>query len=138
MPTIPIRIQANVSADKQKAWEYYNEPAHICNWNFASPDWQCPSASNDLRVGGKYTARMEPKDGSFGFDMEAEYLAIDQGNSFKYLLADGRQVEVYFEPAGQETLVVVQFDAEEENDIELQKAGWQAILDNFKKYTNSN
>jgi len=138
MDTQKIAIEAIVVADKKKAWDYYTQPERITKWNFASDDWQCPTASNDLRVGGKYAARMEAKDGSFGFDFEGIYQQIAEGENFIYTLADGRQVLVKFESLGKETKVSIIFDAETENSIELQKNGWQAILNNYKNYTESN
>ncbi len=130
-----IIIQAIVSADIKKVWDYYTRPEHITKWNFASEDWQCPHATNDMRVGGKYIARMEAKDGSFGFDFEAVYDEIVDGESFSYTMPDGREVNVNFKAADDKTEVSISFDAEAENSIELQRQGWQAILDNFKKYT---
>lgn len=130
-----IIIQAIVSADIKKVWDYYTRPEHITKWNFASEDWQCPHATNDMRVGGKYIARMEAKDGSFGFDFEAVYDEIVDGESFSYTMPDGREVNVNFKAADDKTEVSISFDAETENSIELQRQGWQAILDNFKKYT---
>jgi uncharacterized protein YndB with AHSA1/START domain len=133
-----ITIAATISAEKQKVWDYYTQPEHITKWNFASDDWQCPKAENDLQVGGKYFARMEAKDGSFGFDFEGVYIEVDKGKNFTYEMADGRQASVNFENKGKETYVTITFDAENENPEELQKAGWQAILQNFKKYTERN
>jgi uncharacterized protein YndB with AHSA1/START domain len=138
MKTEKITIHAIVNADRQKAWDYYTLPQHIVNWNFASDDWHCPSASNNMQVGGKYIARMEAKDGSFGFDFEAIYDAINVGQNFTYLFPDARVVSVSFEDKVNATLVTVSFDAETENPLELQRQGWQAILDNYKKYTESN
>jgi len=132
-----ITIQASVFADNQRAWDYYTQPNHITQWNFASDDWQCPTASNDLQVGGKYIARMEAKDGSFGFDFEGIYSEILPGKKLCFALADGRKVEVTFENRGVHCLVVVTFDAETENPIEMQQNGWQAILDNYKKHVES-
>lgn len=133
-----IIIQAIVSADIEKVWDYYTLPEHITKWNFASDDWQCPHASNDMRVGGKYLARMEAKDGSFGFDFEAVYDQIIVGKRFSYTMPDGREVQVTFNDADGKTEVAISFDAETENSIELQRQGWQAIIDNFKKYTEMN
>jgi uncharacterized protein YndB with AHSA1/START domain len=138
MNTATINIQTNVLASTQKVWEYYTKPAHITKWNFASPDWHCPRAENDMQVGGKYAARMEAKDGSYGFDFEAIYTDIVPGKCFSYVLADQRKVGVGFQPAGDNTIVHVVFDPENENPIELQKNGWQAILDNFKNYVEKN
>ena len=133
-----ITIEAIIVADKKKAWDYYTQPEQITKWNFASDDWHCPTASNDLRVGGKYVARMEAKDGSFAFDFEGIYQEIVVAQNFIYILADGRLVSVKFESPGKQTKVTVTFDAETENSLELQKNGWQAILNNYKKYTESN
>lgn len=133
-----ILIHAIVLADIEKVWDYYTRPEHITKWNFASDDWQCPHASNDMRVGGKYLSRMEAKDGSFGFDFEAVYEQIIVGERFSYTMPDGRKVQVTFKDADGKTEVSINFDAETENSIELQRQGWQAILDNFKKYTEMN
>lgn len=138
MTTSKITIQTTVGADNTKAWNYYTTPDHITKWNFASDDWQCPSASNDMQVGGKYTARMEAKDGSFGFDFEATYDAITEGESFTYTMPDGRQVDVSFVGKGEHTEVVITFDPENENPLDMQKDGWQAILNNYKKYVDAN
>ena len=138
MEATKIQVQANVAADKQKAWDFYAKPEHIVKWNFASDDWQCPRATNDMRVGGKYSARMEAKDGSFGFDFEAVYDQIVPGEKFQYTMPDGRLVNVEFEKNGNSTNVKVLFDAESVNSLELQKGGWQTILDNYKKYAEKN
>ena len=132
-----ITIKANVSADKQKVWDYYTTPKHITSWNFADPSWHCPDASNDVKVGGRYFARMEARDGSFGFDFEAIYLEVCTGESFAYEFG-GRRARVSFTSSNEETEVMIVFDPEHENPVELQRNGWQAILNNFKKYTESN
>jgi uncharacterized protein YndB with AHSA1/START domain len=137
MTTAKITISATIAANKQKTWNYYTQPQHITNWNFADPSWHCPTASNDMRLGGKYIARMEAKDGSFGFDFEAAYTEINPGENFTYLFGE-RHATVKFIETGNQTEVSVIFDPETENPIELQKNGWQAILDNFKKYTETN
>ncbi len=129
-----ISIQNNISAPLNKTWDCYVHPEHIVNWNFASDDWCCPSASNNLVVGGKYLARMEAKDGSFGFDFEAIYDEIIPLQKIQYTLGDGRIAVIQFSVSEMETLVHVEFEAEEMNSIELQRGGWQAILNNFKKY----
>lgn len=133
-----IIVTATVNAGGQKAWDYYTNPEHITKWNFADTSWHCPSASNDMRVGGKYSARMEAKDGSFGFDFDAIYDEIVEGEKFTYTMPDGRQATVDFKKNGNQTEVVVAFDPEEQNAVEMQKGGWQAILDNFKRYVASN
>lgn len=132
-----IEVNAVINANPSKVWDYYTNPRHIVNWNFADPSWCCPSAENDMQVGGTYKARMEARDGSFGFDFEAIYDAIDMGKSFSYGMS-GRGVEVVFIPADDDTKVVVSFDPELENPIDMQKAGWQAILNNFKSYVETN
>jgi uncharacterized protein YndB with AHSA1/START domain len=133
-----ITISATVNAEKQKVWDYYTIPQHITQWNFAIDTWHCPSASNDLRVGRKYKARMEAKDGSFGFDFEAVYNEIILGEKLNYTMSDNRTVHVtFFTIDNNLTQVTVTFDAESENPIELQQQGWQAILNNFKNYTET-
>jgi len=133
-----ISVSATINADVKKVWDYYTNPEHITQWNYADPSWQCPSASNDMRVGGKYSARMEAKDGSFGFEFEATYNEITEGKSFTYTMPDNREVNVSFDGDGDNTAINVTFDAENQNPVEMQKNGWQAILDNFKKYTEAN
>ena len=138
MEKTKIMVQATISEGMDKVWDYYTNPEHIIKWNFASDDWHCPHASNDMRVGGKYSARMEAKDGSFGFDFEAVYDEVEPNKQFTYTMPDGRQVKVTFFELNYKTTVKVNFDAESENTIEMQRGGWQAILNNFKKYTESN
>ena len=133
-----ITVTATINADTNKVWEYYTNPIHITKWNFADPSWHCPFASNDLQVGGKYSARMEAKDGSFGFEFEAVYDEVIDGEKLTYTMTDGRQADVTFKRLRNTTEVIVTFDAETENPAEMQKSGWQAILDNFKKYTEAN
>ncbi|MGB5667521.1 MAG: SRPBCC family protein [Maribacter sp.] len=132
-----ITVQATINADKNKVWNYYTNPKHITKWNFADPSWHCPSAENDIKIGGKYRARMEAKDGSFGFDFEAIYSEIIDGEQFTYEFG-GRTATVKFNIINNHTEIKVIFDPENENSIEMQKGGWQAILNNFKKYTETN
>lgn len=138
MEKTKIQIEALIDADLRKVWAYYTQPEHITGWNFASPDWECPSASNDLRVGGKYSARMQAKDKSFGFDFEATYNQLIPEQSFTYTMPDDRVVEVKFEKEVNFTRVIISFDAENVHPIEMQKEGWQSILNNFKAYTEAN
>ena len=133
-----IQIEATISTTLPKIWQYWTEPNHITKWNFATPDWCCPRASNDLRVGGKYSARMEAKDESFGFDFEAIYEEVIDQKSIAYTLSDGRKVITSFEQLGTVTKVTTVFDAENQNPVEMQKSGWQSILNNFKKYAEEN
>ncbi len=136
MPQEKIVIGAKVKANAQKVWDYYTQPQHITNWNFADPSWYCPTATNDMKIGGHYIARMEARDGSFGFDFDAVYTEIVVGKEFTYEFG-GRSATVKFENQGDFTEVEISFDPEEENSIELQRNGWQTILDNFKKYTEN-
>jgi uncharacterized protein YndB with AHSA1/START domain len=134
MEAAKVKIEAMVGVEREKAWEYYTVPEHIVKWNFASDDWHCPSASTDLHVGGVFSARMEAKDGSSGFDFEGIYDEIVEGEKVVYHMSDGRVVTVTFASKGEGTLATVVFDAEMINSVELQRRGWQAILNNFKKY----
>lgn len=132
--TKKLTITATIGATPEKIWECWTDPKHITGWNFAIDDWQCPWAENDLRPGGKYKARMEAKDGSFGFEFEATYDEVKHLEKITYTMADGRTATTTFTsgPAGVEVQTV--FDAEEQNALEMQQNGWQAILNNFKKY----
>lgn len=106
-------------------------------WCSASPEWHVPRAENDLRNGGKFLTRMEAKDGSMGFDFEGIYSEVETHKKIAYGMSDGRKVEITFEAAGNTTSITETFDAETQNPIEMQRGGWQAILDNFKNYTES-
>jgi uncharacterized protein YndB with AHSA1/START domain len=130
-----ITIQATVLADRNKAWSHYTEPTHITQWNFASEDWCCPVASTDLVAGGKFSWRMEAKDGSFGFDFEGVFTEIVPLQKLKYVFMDQREAEISFSDLPEGTLVQIVFDAENENSLELQQSGWQSILNNFKSHT---
>lgn len=132
-----ITVQASINDDIASVWNKYTEPSHIINWNFASDDWCCPSASNELKVGGKYIARMEAKDGSFGFDLEAIYDELEPLNKIKYHFTDNREIEIFFNGIENFTDIKIIFDAEDENPLEMQREGWQAILNNFKAYAES-
>jgi uncharacterized protein YndB with AHSA1/START domain len=133
-----ITIEALVAAPVAKVWDCWNKPEHITQWNFAIDTWQCPKAENDLRPGGKLKSRMEAKDGSFGFDFEATYSEVVPLSKIAYTIADGRKVVTHFEDVGGKTKVSTEFEAESENPVEMQRGGWQAILDNFKKYAEAN
>jgi uncharacterized protein YndB with AHSA1/START domain len=137
MSKTKITVKETVNADAKKTWDYYTNPQHITKWNFADPSWHCPSAENNMQVGGKYKARMEAKDGSFGFDFEATYTELVPGKKFTYLMGD-REASVTFNNLENKTEVTVVFDAENVNPIEMQRGGWQAILTNFKNYTEAN
>ena len=133
-----ITVQSIVKAPIDKVWQYWSAPEHITKWNAASDDWHTPFAENDLRTGGKFKSRMEAKDGSFGFDFGGVYDDVRPNESIAYTMGDGRRVTVKFEAAGNETRVTETFDAENTHSEEMQKSGWQSILDNFKKYVEEN
>lgn len=137
MEQIIIDIKTYIKAPVDKVWEYYNTPEHITKWNFASDDWTCPKAMLDLRAGGKQLIRMEAKDGSMGFDFEAIYDDVVPNQKIQYKIADGRKVVVFFEGQIDGTEVSITFEAEDTHSKEMQEEGWQAILDNFKKYTET-
>lgn len=128
-----ITIRTLVRIDKQKAWDYYTKPEHITKWNFADSSWHCPFASNKLIVGGQYMARMEAKDGSFGFDFQATYQTVNIGSDFTYEFG-GRFAKVEFRTLQDATMIEINFDAETEHPIALQRKGWQSILNHFKHY----
>jgi uncharacterized protein YndB with AHSA1/START domain len=132
-----ITVETTVHAPITTVWDSWNNPDHITQWAFASPDWHTPWAKNDLRVGGSFSSRMEAKDGSFGFEFGGVYDAVTTNELIAYTMADGRKVMVEFSAEGDATKVVERFDAENENPVDMQQMGWQAILDNFKKYTES-
>jgi uncharacterized protein YndB with AHSA1/START domain len=133
-----ITIENTINAPVEKVWKFWTGPEHIKKWNNASADWHTLHAENDLRVGGKFVSRMEAKDGSFGFDFGGVYDDVRLNEFIAYTLGDGRKVKIFFSELGNETKVVETFEAENLNSIEMQKEGWQAILDNFKKYTEEN
>lgn len=132
-----IKIEATVVGDHKKIWNAWTKPEHITNWNFASDDWCCPRVEIDLRPGGKYTARMEANDGSVGFNLEAVYSEVVPYEKIAFRMSDGRVAATSFEDLGGQTQVTTIFDAEKENSEEMQKNGWQAILNNFKAYAES-
>ncbi|CAN5490078.1 hypothetical protein BH11BAC1_BH11BAC1_25660 [soil metagenome] len=133
-----LTIEAEVTAPIDKIWEHWTEPTHIVKWNNASDDWHTTLATNDLKVGGKFLSRMEAKDGSFGFDFEGEYTAVEPKKKIEYKLADGRKVDVDFIKQNNGYKIVSSFEAEEENTLDLQQGGWQAILNSFKKNVENN
>ncbi len=137
MEKISITVEATINAAVQEVWEKWTTPAHITKWNAASDDWHTPSAENDLREGGKFSARMEAKDGSMGFDFGGIYDTVKPFELIEYTLGDDRKVKIEFEANGNETRVIETFEAESVHPAELQQAGWQAILNNFKKYVEA-
>jgi len=135
---VVLTIEAEVAAPIEKIWEHWTEPAHIVKWNNASDDWHTTRATNDLKVGGKFLSRMEAKDGSFGFDFAGEYTNVEPKKKIEYKIGDGRKVAVDFIKQNNGYKIVSKFEAEEENSLDLQQGGWQAILNSFKKNVESN
>ena len=135
METTKITVEANVNAPAEKAWAAWTNPEDIMQWNTASPDWHTTYAENDLTVGGKFLSRMEAKDGSFGFDFWGIYDEIKPNEYIEYTMGDGRKCQITFTSKGDETHISSTFEAENENPVEMQKGGWQAIMDKFKVYT---
>lgn len=133
-----ITVEANINAPVEKVWAYWSGPEHITKWCAASDDWHAPKAENDLRTGGTFSTRMEAKDGSFGFDFGGVYDAVKTNELIEYTMGDSRTVSVIFEANDNNTKVVETFEAETQNPVEMQRGGWQAILNNFKKYTEEN
>lgn len=134
---VTITVETTVHSPIEKVWEYWSEPQHITKWNNASEDWHVPKAENDLKVGGTFLTRMEAKDGSFGFDFSGVYDDVRINEFISYTIGDGRKVTITFISQENGTKVIETFDAETTNSVEMQKAGWQAILDNFKKYSEN-
>lgn len=128
-----ISVSVEINAPVAKAWDAYTSPEAINQWNFASDDWQCRDARVDLRVGGSFSSHMEAKDGSFGFDFEGTYTNIVEHKLLEYSFGD-RSARVLFEQVGENSMVTVEFDTEDENAVEMQREGWQAILNNYAKY----
>ncbi len=132
-----ITVHTKISTPISKVWECWNNPKHVVNWNFASQDWECTSAENNLEVGGKFTYAMAAKDGSAGFNFEGKYLEINEPSRVSYELGDGRKVSVSFQEVDGQVEVAETFETEDENSVELQQSGWQSILDNFKNYVET-
>ncbi len=130
-----ITIKTKVNAPVEKVWKRWTAPEDVMQWNTASDDWHTTHSENDLRTGGSFISRMESKDGQFGFDFGGTYEEVVDHKKIIYVMSDGRKVDVRFEADGDVTNIVETFDAETENSVEMQRDGWQAILDNFKKYT---
>lgn len=133
-----ITIEATVNAPLEKVWNYWNDKDHVVKWNTASPDWHTPKAENDLRVGGTFSYRMEAKDGSFGFDFGGTYDVVKANEQLAYTLGDGRKVTIDFTNKDGHTHICESFEAETQNSMDLQRLGWQSILNNFKMYTEKN
>ena len=133
-----ITVQTTINASIEKVWEFWTLPDHITKWAFASPDWHSPYAENDLTEGGKFTTTMAAKDGSVSFDFWGEYTLIKQNEAIQYTMGDGRKAEITFKQTSNGVEIIESFDPESENPEEMQRGGWQAILDNFKSYVEQN
>ena len=133
-----ITIKTAINASINKVWEFWTLPEHITKWSFASPDWHTPYAENDLREGGKFKSTMAAKDGSMSFDFEGEYTLVKTNVAIEYVMADGRKVEISFNKTPDGVEIIESFDPETVNPEEMQRGGWQAILDNFKSYVENN
>jgi uncharacterized protein YndB with AHSA1/START domain len=132
-----ITVERTIKNNLQKVWTAWNQPEDIKRWNAASDDWHTTASSVDLRPGGKFTSRMEAKDGSAGFDFEGVFSRVEEGKRIVYAMADGREVNVEFEETPDGVIVRETFDAEGENSADMQRAGWQSILDNFARYVEA-
>lgn len=133
-----ITIQNTINASIDKIWDYWTLPEHITKWSFASPDWHTPHAENDLREGGKFSSTMAARDGSMSFDFGGEYTLVEKNKAIEYILGDGRKVEISFTETPSGVEIIQSFDPETQNPEEMQRGGWQAILDNFKSYAEAN
>ena len=133
-----ITVETLVQAPVEKVWQYWTAPEHITKWCNASDDWHAPYAENDLRTGGTFKTTMAAKDGRMQFDWGGVYDLVDPFKQISYSMGDSRKVDVRFSGEGNQTRIVETFDPEQQNPIEMQRGGWQAILDNFKKYVESN
>jgi uncharacterized protein YndB with AHSA1/START domain len=129
-----ITVAVKINAPVKEVWDLWTDPRHIIHWNYASDDWHTPRATNDLRVGGKFSCRMEAKDGSQGFDFGGKYTRIEYLKSIDSILGDDRTIHTVFQSVGNSTTINESFEAEQTNPTEMQRSGWQAILNNFKKY----
>ncbi len=140
-----IKIETVINSDSEKVWKHYTNPESIRGWAFASDDWECPYAENEVQVGGRFLTRMSAKDKSFGFDFSGTYTDVQIGKKLAYVMdkpeneAVARECTIYFEESGAgQTKVIIEFDPENMNPIEMQKNGWQSILNNFKKFVEIN
>lgn len=133
-----ITVQTTINATIEKVWSCWTKPEHITGWAFASDDWEAPFAQNEPWAGGTFKTRMQSKDGATGFDVEGMYDVVKMHERIEYTMSDGRQVHIIFKQTPRGINVIERFDAESEHTEEMQRAGWQAILDNFKKYVEHN
>lgn len=134
MEKTKVTVETTVNAPVEKVWDAWTNPRHITQWCSASDDWHAPYAENDVRKGGKFKTTMAAKDGSVSFDFEGAYTAVQPNKRIEYSIADGRKVSIDFAKQGNATKITETFETETENPVEMQRGGWQAILDNFRKY----
>ena len=132
-----ITVSALVNKPVADVWNTWTDPKHITQWCAANDDWHCPKATNDLKTGGKFSSTMAARDGSFSFDFEGVYDDVQTHKHIAYTMADGRTCEILFTAENGGTRVVETFDAETQNTVEMQRGGWQAILDRFKAYAEA-
>ncbi len=132
-----ITVIATVNAPVSKVWESWTKPEHITKWNQANDDWHCPASTNDVKTGGKFSTTMAAKDGSFSFEFGGDYNDVKENELIAATMGDGRMWKTYFKTNGNTTTVIERFEAEAMNSLELQQGGWQDILNNFKKYTET-
>jgi uncharacterized protein YndB with AHSA1/START domain len=132
-----ISIETVINAPLKMVWDAYTNPAEIVIWNTTSEDWHTTKAEIDLKVGGKFSSRMEAKDGSFGFDFSGMYTQVTTHETIAYTMDDNRKANIQFTDINNLTTVNINFEPETENSIDLQQQGWQAILNNFKAYTEA-
>jgi uncharacterized protein YndB with AHSA1/START domain len=132
-----ITVETIIHAPVEKVWKNWTDPKDIVQWAFASDDWHAPYADNDVRVDGAFKTTMAAKDGSFSFDFGGVYTKVEPNKTLEYTIGDGRRVWISFESQGDKTKMTETFEAEEMNSIEMQKGGWQAIMENFKKHTEA-
>lgn len=132
-----ITVESIIEAPIDMVWDFWTKPEHVMHWNFASNDWHCPRANSDFNVGGEFHYIMAAKDGSVEFDFCGTFTKIIDKTFIEIFLEDGRELNIQFESEGSSTKIIETFEPEEVNSMELQKQGWQAILDNFKSYTES-
>ena len=132
-----VTVEATVNLPVEKVWEFWTKPGHITEWCSPSDDWHAPYAENDLRVGGRFKTTMAARDGSVSFDFEGTYTSVEPHRNIEYTIDDGRKVQISFLPQGNETKLIETFEAEDTNPLEMQRGGWQAILDNFNSFVEN-
>ncbi|MCH7403040.1 SRPBCC domain-containing protein [Belliella kenyensis] len=130
----PIEVRVHVKSNLAQVWNAWTDPKHIVNWNFATQTWHCPLAQLKLHAGGSFSYTMAAKDGSMSFDFKGVFELVEEKNRLTFTLDDGRAVEVSFQQEDEDVLLIERFEPDQLNDVVLQKAGWQAIVDNFKAY----